>query len=285
MCLKTAFRRFILRLQYDHFCVTRLLQSRKTISLSNIGSSPHLRETTFTVLDDEGRETPCNVLFTFDRNEDDHYIVYTDNTKDEDENIQVYASRYTMQGNDIKLLPINTEEEWVLIQDTLEDLQERVRKGESLDDLEDYDEENEILEPIHVCIWKRVSSWSDKMHFPVYILPPYILGVVLMHFLSYASLPLWEEIGFFIAELILMRICYDHKTGMASIGSIAITGYLYFDCLLSPWFQIWNKDPIEMKRAAEIPWLMRGSMILILLFSVAYTSLKKKTKRNHSSVS
>ena len=38
---------------------------------------------TFTVINDEGREILCNVLFTFDSDETKKsYIVYTDNTKD-----------------------------------------------------------------------------------------------------------------------------------------------------------------------------------------------------------
>ena len=48
---------------------------------------------TFTVINEEGKEVVCNVLFTFDSDETKKsYIVYTDNTKDKQGNIQVYAS-------------------------------------------------------------------------------------------------------------------------------------------------------------------------------------------------
>ena len=49
----------------------------------------------FTVINDEGKEVVCDVLFTFDSDETKKsYIAYTDNTKDEKGNVQVYASIY-----------------------------------------------------------------------------------------------------------------------------------------------------------------------------------------------
>lgn len=53
---------------------------------------------TFTVINEEGKEVVCNVLFTFDSDETKKsYIVYTDNTKDNQGNIQVYASIYNKE--------------------------------------------------------------------------------------------------------------------------------------------------------------------------------------------
>ena len=50
---------------------------------------------TFTVLNDEGKEVTCEILFTFDSEETKKsYIVYTDNTTDEEGNVKVYASIY-----------------------------------------------------------------------------------------------------------------------------------------------------------------------------------------------
>ena len=44
---------------------------------------------TFTVVNDEGKEIKCDVLFTFDSDETGkNYIVYTDNTKDENGNLR-----------------------------------------------------------------------------------------------------------------------------------------------------------------------------------------------------
>ena len=50
---------------------------------------------TFTIINDEGKEVKYDVLFTFQSEETNKdYIVYTDNSKDEDGNVQVYASIY-----------------------------------------------------------------------------------------------------------------------------------------------------------------------------------------------
>ena len=44
-------------------------------------------KTKFTVLDENGNEVECEVLFTFDSEETNKsYIVYTDNTTDEEGN-------------------------------------------------------------------------------------------------------------------------------------------------------------------------------------------------------
>ena len=50
----------------------------------------------FKVIDDQGNEIECEVLFTFESDETNkNYIVYTDNTTDEQGNTKVYASIYT----------------------------------------------------------------------------------------------------------------------------------------------------------------------------------------------
>ena len=88
---------------------------------------------TFTVINDEGREITCNVLFTFDSDETKKsYIVYTDNTKDKNGNIQVYASIYDPNSRDtMELLPIETEKEWKVIETILESLQEEIKNQSS----------------------------------------------------------------------------------------------------------------------------------------------------------
>lgn len=79
---------------------------------------------TFKVLNDEGQEVECEVLFTFESNETGkNYIVYTDNTLDEDGDTKVYASIYEPENDDTKLLPIETEKEWEIIQTILDELQ------------------------------------------------------------------------------------------------------------------------------------------------------------------
>ena len=83
---------------------------------------------TFTVINDEGKEILCNVLFTFDSDETKKsYIVYTDNTKDTEGNIKVYASIYDPKHTEnMELLPIETEKEWKVIETILESIQEEI---------------------------------------------------------------------------------------------------------------------------------------------------------------
>ncbi len=83
----------------------------------------------FTVINDEGKEVKCDVLFTFDSDETKKsYIVYTDNTKDKNGNIRVYASIFNPESDDAtELLPIETEKEWKVIETILESLQEEIR--------------------------------------------------------------------------------------------------------------------------------------------------------------
>ncbi|MBR3988855.1 MAG: DUF1292 domain-containing protein [Clostridia bacterium] len=79
---------------------------------------------TFTVVADDGKITKCEVLFTFESEENgNNYIVYTDNTTDEDGNTRVYASIYTPDVDETKLLPIKTEREWSMIEIILDELQ------------------------------------------------------------------------------------------------------------------------------------------------------------------
>lgn len=79
---------------------------------------------TFKVLDDDGKEVECEVLFTFESDETKkNYIVYTDNTLDEEGNTKVYASIYNPNEEETKLLPIESEKEWKIIETILEELQ------------------------------------------------------------------------------------------------------------------------------------------------------------------
>lgn len=79
---------------------------------------------TFKVINDEGKEVECEVLFTFESDETKkNYIVYTDNTIDEEGNTKVYASIYNPGEDETKLLPIETDKEWKIIETILDELQ------------------------------------------------------------------------------------------------------------------------------------------------------------------
>ncbi len=83
----------------------------------------------FKLKDEYGNETIYDVLFTFDNEETKKsYIVYTDNSLDENNNVQVFASVYHKDTDNTKLEPIETDKEWQVIEKILETIQEEVRK-------------------------------------------------------------------------------------------------------------------------------------------------------------
>ena len=82
---------------------------------------------TIKVYDEKGNEVICDILFTFDSDETKKsYIVYTDNTKDSNGKVQVYASIYNPKDEKMKLEDIKTEKEWQVIETILQTLQEEV---------------------------------------------------------------------------------------------------------------------------------------------------------------
>ena len=84
----------------------------------------------FTVIDKNGKEVECEVLFTFDSEETGkNYIVYTDNTKDVNGNVRVFASIYDPSKEDSELLPIKSQKEWKIIETILESIQEETKKA------------------------------------------------------------------------------------------------------------------------------------------------------------
>ena len=84
---------------------------------------------TFKITNDEGREVESEVLFTFESDETKkNYMVYTDNTVDAEGNTKVYASIYNPDEDETKLLPIETEKEWKIIETILEELQKEATK-------------------------------------------------------------------------------------------------------------------------------------------------------------
>ncbi len=79
----------------------------------------------FKVVDNEGKEITCEVLFTFESEETNkNYIVYTDNSIDEEGNTRVYASVYNPDSDTKELLPIETDREWKVVETVLNSIQE-----------------------------------------------------------------------------------------------------------------------------------------------------------------
>ena len=84
---------------------------------------------TFKVINDEGQEITCDILFTFDSEETKKsYIVYTDNSRDVEGNIQVFASIYDPKQENPRLEPIESEQEWKIIETILNTLQDEIKK-------------------------------------------------------------------------------------------------------------------------------------------------------------
>ena len=88
-----------------------------------------MKKNTFSMLDENGNEVVYDVLFTFESEETNkNYIVYTDNSKDEHGNVQVFASTYDPEDPKGKLEAIETDKEWKIIETILETLQEEMKK-------------------------------------------------------------------------------------------------------------------------------------------------------------
>lgn len=86
---------------------------------------------TFKVKGENGKETEYEVLFTFESEETKkNYIVYTDNTTDEEGNTKVYASIYTPGSSETELQPIETEKEWKIIETILEQVQQQAKDSQ-----------------------------------------------------------------------------------------------------------------------------------------------------------
>lgn len=89
-------------------------------------------ENTFTIVDNKGKERICEVLFTFESEETKkNYIVYTDNSKDHDGNVRVFASIYKVNGDKTELEAIESEREWRIVETILSSIQEESKKEEN----------------------------------------------------------------------------------------------------------------------------------------------------------
>ena len=89
-----------------------------------------MEKNSFTLINDKGEEKTYDVLFTFDNDETKKsYIVYTDNSLDDNGKVQVYASIYNPDDPHSELKEIKTEKEWKVIETILESIEEEVQKA------------------------------------------------------------------------------------------------------------------------------------------------------------
>lgn len=88
------------------------------------------------IINENGEKVSCDILFSFDCTATDKsYLVYTDNSRDNEGNVAVHASIYYPYKHDGKLYPIETEFEWQIIEVMLEKLQESIRKGKDYNEV------------------------------------------------------------------------------------------------------------------------------------------------------
>lgn len=77
----------------------------------------------FTYINEEGQKVDCDILFTFDlKSTGKNYIIFTDNTTDENGSIRTYAKTYTPGVETCDLGDVETEEEWKMIEGILSTL-------------------------------------------------------------------------------------------------------------------------------------------------------------------
>lgn len=85
-----------------------------------------------TIVDDEGNEQLCEVLHTFDSEEfgKSYVLYYIIGSEDEEGEVEIFASSFipSEEGKDGELSPIETEEEWDLIEKVVEELDEGIEQ-------------------------------------------------------------------------------------------------------------------------------------------------------------
>ncbi len=79
-------------------------------------------EKNITVVDENGNEQLCEILFTFDSEKfNKSYVLYYPISDNDDEEIEIHASSFVPSENneDGELSPIETDEEWDMIEEML----------------------------------------------------------------------------------------------------------------------------------------------------------------------
>lgn len=77
---------------------------------------------TFTMIDHDGKEIECDILFTFHSDETNRdYMIYTDRTVDENGNYDLLAAGFNPESEEFTLEPIETDREWEIIDSYLDE--------------------------------------------------------------------------------------------------------------------------------------------------------------------
>lgn len=101
------------------------------------------KEKQLVYVNEKGDEILCEILFTFDSEEfDKNYVLFYPIENSEDEEIEIMAAAYSPTENgDGELIPIETDEEWALIEEVLQSFNEEEDEEdeEDCEDCEDCD--------------------------------------------------------------------------------------------------------------------------------------------------
>ena len=80
-------------------------------------------DSTINVKREDGTEVECDILAAFDcEDTQKSYIIYTDNELDENGNTRLYASIWDDSGEVPKLLEIEDEDEWQMVDELLDQM-------------------------------------------------------------------------------------------------------------------------------------------------------------------
>jgi uncharacterized protein YrzB (UPF0473 family) len=89
-----------------------------------------LLENQLTFIDEEGNEILCQILFTFhsDDFKKDYVLFYPVGQEESEEQIDVMAASYTAEEENGSLSPVETDEEWEMIEDMLEKFEDNMEE-------------------------------------------------------------------------------------------------------------------------------------------------------------
>ena len=81
----------------------------------------------FDVIDDDGNKMECEVLFTFTSEDNNkNYMLYTDNSLDDEGNIKTYVATYDEISENTKLSPVTSDEELEMVEKMLKEYEEHL---------------------------------------------------------------------------------------------------------------------------------------------------------------
>ena len=239
-------------------------------------SEAYQDEDTFTIRKKDGGEAVCRVLFTFDHDDGKHYIVYTDDSKDEEGKVCVYASVYEPHRRDrIELSPIETQEEWAMIEQILAALQEKIRNGEPVDDVlteTGAGRKSKTPKALAASVGSRAIDWMERHCLPVHVLLPYILGAVFYRVTCPDPLPVRADIAFALIELMLLKTMHLDADALFVPSGYPVYSVLFL-CGLNNIFKLIK---IQTGGFPYGPTVMHATCFLEAVFCLLMTKRRKQ---------